>query len=51
MEINVDYISMVSIGSAETAPNTASVETGSVAEMSDPKIRHSIPENSILSNR
>ena len=51
MIIIIDYTSIVSIGSAETALNTASVETGSVAEMSDPKIRHSIPENSIFSNR
>ena len=45
------YISMESIGSTDRAPNTASVETGSVAAISDPKMKHSITENSMPSKR
>lgn len=33
---------MLSIGSTERAPKTARVETGSVAAISEPKIRHSM---------
>ena len=49
--IRMFYISIESIGSTERAPNTASVETGSVAAMSDPKMKHSITENSIPSKK
>lgn len=49
--INNNYMSMVNIGSAATALKTDNVETGSVAEMRDPKIKHSMPENSISSKR
>lgn len=35
---------MLSIGSTDSAPKTASVDTGSVAAISEPKIRHSMED-------
>ena len=49
--ICIVYISIESIGSTERAPNTASVETGSVAAISDPNMKHSITENSMPSKK
>ena len=41
---------MLSIGSTDKAPKTARVETGSVAAISEPKIRHSMVDMLIGSN-
>ena len=48
MKKSIIYIIIDNIGSTAKAPKTAKVETGSVAAINEPKIKHSITDISIL---